>query len=376
MPATLRAFCATACKAATPDFAGDVVAVANALGAKPAHGTVGRKRDTLDGVGFLSLVVDADLSPGLAAELPAAVHSARLGNAAPLLRLHVLDTEVSSFSAPDLSAALFAATDCRDGPFPWAPDSDPASRAATISSALAALPAGSFGPFGTWAYELGNATLCEAWPAPAGGASLSTGPLPNVPGLALSGGFDMRTPTASAQSVIAQFPQGTLLVVPGVGHSVALADPSGCALEAVHNWMSGAAAIGQCPRSPFLVAPLAALPKPVKHAGPRTAFAIADKTVREAEAAWLIASDAASPVPVPGLAGGTLTVVGKDGFRLSGYALVPGVTLSGTIKLGERRTVALDFQGAVTVAGAAAPKGHLQLIASKLSGTVGGHAVP
>jgi len=376
MPATLRAFCATACKAATPDFAGDVVAVANALGAKPAHGIVHGKKDTLGGVDFLSVVVDADLSPGLAAELPAAVHAARLGNFAPLLRLHVLDTQASSFTAPDLSAALFAATDCRDGPFPWAPGSDPASRPASISSALAALPAGSLGPFGKWASQLGNATLCEAWPAPAGGVNLAAGPLPNVPVLALSGGFDMRTPTASAQSVIAQFPQGQLLVVPGVGHSVALADPSGCALQAVHNWMSGAAAIGQCPRSPFLVAPLAAFPKPVKHAGPQATFAIVDKAVREAEASWLIESDVSPPKPVPGLAGGTLTLVGSDGFRLSGYALVPGITVSGTIKLGERRTVALDFQGSLTVEGPAASKGLLQLVDSKLAGTLGGHAVP
>ena len=376
MPATLRAFCATACRSATPDFSGDVVALANALGAKPAHGTVHGKKDTLDGVDFLSLVIDADLSPGLAAELPAAVHAARLGNFAPLLRLHVLDTQASSFSAPDLSAALFAATDCRDGPFPWDPGSDPASRPATISSALAALPAGSFGPFGTWASQLGNATLCEAWPAPAGGVNLSFGPLPNVPVLALSGGFDMRTPTASAQSVIAQFPQGQLVVVPGVGHSVALADPSGCALRAVHNWMSGAVAIGQCPRSPFLVAPLAAFPKAVEHAGPQTTLAIVDKTLREAEATWLMATDAASPAPVPGLAGGTLTLVGDSTFRLSGYALVPGVAVNGTITLAERRTVELSFQGAITVAGAAAAKGRLQLVGSKLSGTLGGHTVP
>src|SRR5581483_12272957 len=98
-----------------------------------------------------------------------------------------------------------------------------------------------------------------------------------------SGGFDMRTPTAGAQSVLSQFPQGTLVVVPGVGHSVTLADPSGCALQSVHDWMEGASALGQCPRPPFLVAPLPAFPKPVKHAGPKETLAIVNETLHEAE---------------------------------------------------------------------------------------------
>ncbi|HEY2542477.1 MAG TPA: alpha/beta fold hydrolase, partial [Gaiellaceae bacterium] len=156
MPATLDAFCAGACRAATPDFGADVVAVANRLGAKPAHGTVllpngSTRKDTLSGASLLSVVIDADLNPGLAAELPAVMHAARLGNVAPLLRLHVIDITASQLSAPDLSFALFAATDCRDGPFPWPASSDPTTRPALLRSAIAALPPGTFGQFGTWA---------------------------------------------------------------------------------------------------------------------------------------------------------------------------------------------------------------------------------
>jgi hypothetical protein len=192
--------------------------------------------------------------------------------------------------------------------------------------------------------------------------------------LALSGGFDMRTPTADAQAVIAQFPQGQLLVVPGVGHSVTLADPSLCAAQAVHNWMEGAASVGQCPRAPFLVAPLAAFPKPVRHAGPQTTLAIVDKTFREAEASWLIATDTPNPIPVTGPAGGTLTAT-DDGFRLSGYALVPGIRVNGTLTRSQVTSVALSFQGQLTVAGAAASKGSLELAATSLSGTLGGRSV-
>jgi pimeloyl-ACP methyl ester carboxylesterase len=382
MPATLAAYCANnLCRAATPDFAGDVVAVANRLAAKPATGLVletnGKtKKDTMGGVELLSLVVDADLNPGLAAELPAAAHAARLGNMAPLLRLHVMDTVASELSAPDLSAALYAATDCRDGPFPWPANSDPSTRPALLRSAIAALPAGTFGPFGSWASDLGNASLCDTWPAPAGGVNLAAGTLPNVPVLALSGGFDMRTPTAGAQSVIAQFPQGKLLIVPGIGHSVTSTDPSGCAALAVHDWMLDPTSNDSCPRPPFLVAPIGAFPhlaKSSRRATPAATFAVVSKTIAEAEAAWLFGNGSSDPVP--GLTSGKLLPIGEDAFRLTGYGLVPGVTVSGTVRLAERGGVTLKFQGQLKVAGRSAAAGTLQLLATGLHGTLGGKSV-
>jgi pimeloyl-ACP methyl ester carboxylesterase len=383
MPATLAAYCANVCRSATPDFASDVVAVANRLAAKPATGNVvlpdGRtKTDTVSGIDLLSVVVDADLNPGLAAELPAVVHAARLGNVGPLLRLHVLDTVGSALSAPDLSFGLYAATDCRDGPFPWPANSDPATRRALLRSAIAALPPGTFGPFGSWASDLGNAVLCDTWPAPAGGVNLASGPLPNVPVLALSGGFDMRTPTAGAQSVIAQLPQGKLLVVPGIGHSVTSADPSGCAALAVHDWMLDPSSNDSCPRPAFQVAPIGAFPhlaKSSRRATPSATFTLASKTIAEAEAAWLFSYYSGSPASIPGLTSGSLTPDGANGFRLSAYGLVPGVTVSGTVKLGERGGVTLKFQGLLKVAGRSAATGSLQLDATGLRGTLGGKSV-
>ena len=382
MPTTLDAFCANVCRAATSDFGGDVVNVANRLAAKPAHGTVllasgAKKQDTLGGVELLSLVVDADLNPGLAAELPAAAHAARLGNMAPLLRLHVLDTQASQFSAPDLSAALFAATDCRDGPFPWPANSDPATRPALLRSAIAALPPGTFGRFGSWASGLGNAVLCDTWPGPAGGVDLAAGGFPNVPALALSGGFDMRTPTAGAQSVIAQFPQGKLVIVPGIGHSVTSTDPSGCAALAVRAWILDPSSNDTCTRPPFLVAPIGATPTaPKRRATPAATFALVSKTMAEAEAAWLFNDSGDAPQPVPGLTSGKLVSTGPDSFQLAGYGLVSGVTISGTVKLSAPGGVTLKFEGLLKVAGRLAAPGTLQLIASRLQGTLGGHAVP
>ena len=99
----------------------------------------------------------------------------------------------------DLSGGLFAATVCRDGPFPWQPDTPPAQRQAILTAAVDALPPGTFGPFGMWSHRFGNADFCLGWPSPSGGAPLNAGTLPDVPMLAISGGFDMRTPTESAE---------------------------------------------------------------------------------------------------------------------------------------------------------------------------------
>ena len=43
--------------------------------------------ERVDGIELLATLLDADLNPGLAAELPATMHAARLGNTQPLLRL-------------------------------------------------------------------------------------------------------------------------------------------------------------------------------------------------------------------------------------------------------------------------------------------------
>jgi pimeloyl-ACP methyl ester carboxylesterase len=112
MPTTLSALCAeTSCRTADANLARDVATLANRLAAKPIQGKVrlanGKTRATrISGVDLLSLVIDADLSPGLAAELPATVKAALQGNVQPLLRLYDLDAVAGSEPAEDLSAGL------------------------------------------------------------------------------------------------------------------------------------------------------------------------------------------------------------------------------------------------------------------------------
>ena len=378
LPATLNAFCSDgSCRAATNNFAGDVAAVANRLAAKPAQGKVlvGNGKTVskrVDGLSLLSTLLDGDLNPGLAAELPAVVHAARVGNMQPLLRLVFLHDRGQVTPSIELSFALYAATVCRDGPFPWTPETPVGDRQAILNSAVAALPAGTFGPFGSWAHRFGNADFCVGWPSPAGGAALATGPLPDVPMLAVSGGFDMRTPTEGARSVVSRFPHGQLLVVPGVGHSTVTADPSGCALQSVRTWMLGGPIPAQCPRSAPFLAPIPALPAPVLPKRTRTAlttYSIAARTISEAEAAWLMAS-----VPVtPGVYGGRLTSAQRE-LTLTRYSVAPGVTLTGKLRL-TSTNLPLRFQGTVTVGGASAANGILGLNGTSLRGTLGGRLV-
>src|SRR5471032_246192 len=120
LPATLAAFCSDGgCRAATGNFPGDVAALANKLAASPLQGTVaepnGRtKTIRVDGLELLSIILDADLNPGLAAELPAVIKAARVGNTQPLLRLADLhdgaNQDTSSTSASRSTPRQCAAT--------------------------------------------------------------------------------------------------------------------------------------------------------------------------------------------------------------------------------------------------------------------------
>ena len=310
MPLALSGYCGGgACRGATSNFAGDVAAVANALARTPARGLVrlpsGTSRSVrMEGLDMLSLVVDSDLNPGLAAVLPAATHAARTGRMGALLRLHYLDVGGSSYTAEQLSAGLNAATSCADGHFPWDPATPIADRPARLTAAVNALPTGALGPFGSWAIALGTAAFCLKWPSPAVAIPpLGPGPLPDIPVLEISGGYDMRTPTSSAAAVVRSFPHGQLLVVPGIGHSVITADNSLCAIRAVRSWITGGTVPATCQRPSFFVSPAGAYPPvaaPARAASPRATLVLAGRTIKEAEAMWL-ATAFGSGAPVAGL---------------------------------------------------------------------------
>lgn len=367
-----------------PQLASDVVAVANKLGAKPLVGKVPTSTgkvvtQKVDGLEALAVVLDSDLSPGEEAELPGVFHAARQGNMQPLFRLAHLHDTGNVETSLSLSDGLYAATVCRDGPFPWAPDTPVPQRAAILQQSIASAPPGTFGPFGSWAAGFGNAAFCLDWPTQTGNAPLGTGPLPDVPMLAISGSIDMRTPTNGAQSVVSRFPQGKLTIVPGVGHSTVTADPSGCAVNVVRTWINGGAPPAVCPREAPLVLPVTRLPAPgplhpKKAATPRATYAIAKQTVTEAKAAWLMtAGESGQSAQVPGLYGGKMVAQART-IKLVNYADAHGVTLSGTLTF-KTFGPPLVFRGTITVGGPGAARGILTMNGASLAGALGGRPV-
>src|SRR4051812_8570776 len=161
IPAALGSICSGgACRTVTRDPGGDFARLANRLQAHPVASAGPR---TLDGLAMLDLAYASDIDPTVAIELPAATAAALDGWTGPLERLRGLD----SLWQRRLSAIddeLLIATDCGDGPFPWQPDDPPEARKPTLAAAVAGLPPGSTGPFGTWATTNGLAATCQNWP--------------------------------------------------------------------------------------------------------------------------------------------------------------------------------------------------------------------
>jgi pimeloyl-ACP methyl ester carboxylesterase len=376
---------AGSCRGVTDDLGRDVALLANRAAETPLVASVrgvdgSRTTFDLDGDSVLSIVGGADLSPGLAAELPAAVSAALAGRARPLARLAVLADASSAGSSDEFSFALGLATICADGPFPWQPDTPLEQRGAAIDSALAALPPGSTGPFGPWALRRGTAELCRLWPSPAGGAPFDAGPLPDVPVLVLAGGEDLRTPVAAGAEVAASFPRGHLLVVPGVGHAVLFSDYSRCGSDGVHRWLAGRTP-HRCARVPPLVAPLGRFPRAVATTAPsegvsglpgRT-LAVVGKTIEEAKATWLFGPGRR----LPGLEGGWLRSRSDDSFSLVDYSLVPGLAVGGRIAfpLFGLFGPSLFASGTVTVSGARSAHGTIKILGRRMSGTLAGKPV-
>jgi hypothetical protein len=377
LPATLGRFCAGgACTHATPDFPRDVVTLANRIAGHPLSGSVrrgdgGRMLQMLGAENFVALVLEADLSPGLAAELPAATRAALTGNPKPLLRLAAMVSP--GVAAQGLSSAAHLATTCHDGRFPWTPGTPVAERPAVLERAVAALAPSALGGFGSWAARLGDAYACLGWPAPAGGTTLATRPPPDVPVLVLSGDFDLRTPTDDARALVREFPRGRLVVFPGIGHSVLTNDGTGCAIGAVRDWLSNPAfrLRAGCPRKAAFLSALPAFPAGAPATSRSRTLELAEQTLHDAVAVWMMVGFAGR-FAVAGLEDGT-AVTSLRKVSLRNYAIAPGVLVSGDISLSTLPP--FRFSGVLTVAGERAAKGTVVLDGVTLRGRLAGKPV-
>ena len=370
IPQTLRALCAHACVGAARNYALDAVSLANELARKPLRGRVlqadgKRQFEQLNASGFLNLLVDSDLNPGFAAELPAAVEAARSGHPAPLLRLQEFEHPPGAARGVD---PVYMATVCDDGPFPWQPDTPLEARPALLSSALASLPEGAYGGFGSWASELSADSACSGWPPTALTAAAVPAAYPNIPVLAVAGDLDLRAPTFEARAVLAHFPRGRLLTVPNTGHAPLADLSSNCLSAAVRQWLAGHAAPRTCP-SALALPPLPPF-APERGTKPAETLTLVADTLHEAEAVWQLTPDGRRAA---GLQAGTLT--DRDsGFQLKGYELAGGLALSGEVAA-STASAPWKFAGVIRIKGRDGTVGSLALNGDGLTGNLDGRLV-
>jgi pimeloyl-ACP methyl ester carboxylesterase len=341
---------------------------------------------------LLNVMIAGDLEPVLRAELPAAMRSAANGDTAPFARL-LANAGERGEGAEEESAAesfdtpLYFATSCEEELFPWNRASDPAERLAEARARLASLPNGTIAPFGpAEALSIGDMQACAFWPNDAPDPTPVQAPFPSVPTLIFSGADDLRTPTANAREVAAQIPGSHLIVVPEVGHSVLGTDLSGCATRALQALFKSAPIEpcrgGRQVLSLLKLAPLAPpqiADVPVAHRSRglpgRTLTAVgmtlADlgrhETIQVLTA--LASGETIGPgsLRVGGLRAGWAELE-RGELVLHGYSYVPGVTVSGTITA--------TGEVALSVGGAAAARGRLRIADHRLTGLLGGRAVP
>jgi pimeloyl-ACP methyl ester carboxylesterase len=151
-------------------------------------------------------------------DVPALLHRARAGSPAGLQALLRTAQAWNAAPATALSQGLHAAAICGDFRFPWGSSAAPlASRARALARAAAAAR--------VWPFDRATATgngivrECLPWP-PTPPTPSAPARLPAVPILLLAGDRDLSTPLEWARQEAQRAPRGTLVVVPGAGHSV------------------------------------------------------------------------------------------------------------------------------------------------------------
>jgi pimeloyl-ACP methyl ester carboxylesterase len=385
IPASVTRICTNnPCPGIAPGIGDRFVRLANQLEADPVKASVpfgpglAPLDVELDGDTLVSLGYESDLNSAISSQLPAAVDAALAGSFLPLERLVFLDS-VTNGSSNDVNIALLLTTNCGDGPFPWGPNDAPEARRSALTAAIAALPSGAAGPFGSWALQNLLPWTCVDWPAPSGGAVLGPGPLPDVPVLVLAGDRDIRTPTSGAVAVASRFPQGRVLVVPGAGHSVLNHSP--CAATAVRAWLNGATPRAVCTRFSLYVPPVGPWRRSVAATPPlarvpgltgRTLAALL-QTIHDAEDVWSLTRH--TEQATLGLVDGSLSPDPRGVIRLKGYSSVPGLTLTGNIVLkmdpyGDPVMPLTAQFGLLAVGGSGAAHGRVKLSENRLTGTL------
>ncbi len=310
------------------------------------------------------LISVTDLSQDVRAVVPAAIADAIKGDAAPLARLTsgLGDTSqpgaragatlaAGLFRGAGLSAdgagggaasseaasriavslTLFAATACDESQLPWSPESQPATRAATLREWISQLPAGLTAPFTPQAaMSTSKILLCEQWPATPPAPPVPIG-VSATPTLILSGDEDLREPYEQDLTVASGYSNVQLLRIPDTGHSTVSADTTGCAQSAMIAFLTGGQTPSSCP-TPHEDQVLAPPPSSLSQLRPaRSSSTLAGRGA--AAVALSIEEVLGQPDSGSGgLHGGSWQLQGTR-LVFKGLSDVPGVSLTGSLPL-------------------------------------------
>jgi len=343
-----------------------IVALAQRLRAGSVSGVVPGATGAMESVsmnviGLVDLLNDAAGDPRIYRELDASARALlNAGDAAPLLRLYAqrLYEDEDYFTAPtsEYSDELYLAVSCLDYPQLFQMSASPAARAAQLTAAEAALPASTFSPFsiGEWLQQDQNTeafTACLDWPSPsvAQPPVLTKPPLleSSLPVLVLGGELDTWTPPSGAPEVLSEIGgHARFIELANSTHVVGEGDTE-CGGSLIQRFVENPAALDSLNTSCAATIPpiravgvyAAALSEEQPlHASPGgTSSAVG---LRVAAAAVSTAGDAITRFQAiearldHGLEGGT--VHASEGgllLKLRRDRLVPGVSISGTVKL-------------------------------------------
>jgi pimeloyl-ACP methyl ester carboxylesterase len=383
IPGMLRDLCAqNACTGITANPVATLDTVVGRLNVHSAHATVigdsGHiQHVTISPADILNILVAGDLDPLLRADLPAALEAAAHKDYALLATLDVAANEPEG----GIDDELYFATTCEELAFPWTRGGTPAQLAAEALAAFKALPPATFAPFNSvTAYDSSDAPYCAAWPFETAAPESTSGTLPNVPTLILSGAEDLRTPTADAEAVAAQIPDAKVLVVPNTGHSVLGSDPTSCSQNAVTAFFNNTP-IEPCSSTtiPYFLQPVPLPPesigalRPADHTSGlpgRTVSAVLDTlsaALNESVGDLLTATSLSATVRFGGLRAGWASF-SLTGLKLHDFSYVPGITVTGNLAT-DKGTIAK-----LRIGGKHAASGELTFNVKThvLSGTLGG----
>jgi pimeloyl-ACP methyl ester carboxylesterase len=369
MPADFDSVCAQtpACAAAGGTSWPRIEALARRLAAKPVSGTVPgpdgtRQSVSMGVVGLVNLVSDSAEDPAVYAALDATARALLDGHqAAPLLRLYAsrLAFDEAYFGQPvrQYSVELYMAVSCLDYPQLYPLSAAEPARLADLKAAEATLPASTFAPFTTAQWlamdqNTENYTACLDWPKPRiAQPPITTAPPflpPLLPVLILGGSLDTWTPPAGVPEVQAEIGGDSRFVVfANETHVVGEGDPYGCASSIIQDFVSDPAELHsldvRCAARIPSIRAVGAYPARLRSVVPLTLTSgrASVTALKLAAAAVQTAGDAVARYesvgasPDAGLYGGRMTASASgDKLTLASDELVPGVKVSGTVRIG------------------------------------------